>query len=203
MHVIITMIMARNIEFDEDMAIQKAMAVFWKKGFSGTTIRDLTEAMDINSSSLYNTIGDKHQLFVKCISNYTKKGMVAAGVYSNFESPIQAVISFVNNSVNTIISGNSCMAIQTTFELASSDAEIQALIMESSDFIHQMLLKLIIRAQELKEISEDIEAETTTNFIISSFTGWQESYILHRDSKRIKKMAQLLIGQISNNYFAV
>jgi len=74
--------MARNIEFDEDKAIQKAMAVFWKKGFGGTTMRDLTEAMDINSSSLYNTIGDKHQLFVKCISNYTKKGMVAAGVYS-------------------------------------------------------------------------------------------------------------------------
>lgn len=66
--------MARNIEFDEDIAIQKAMAVFWKNGFGGTTIRDLTEAMDINSSSLYNTIGDKHQLFVKCISNYTQKG---------------------------------------------------------------------------------------------------------------------------------
>ena len=190
--------MARNIEFDEDKAIQKAMAVFWKKGFGGTTMRDLTEAMDINSSSLYNTIGDKHQLFVKCISNYTKKGMVAAGVYSKFESPIQAVISFINNSVITIISGNSCMAIQTTFELASSDAEVQALIKESSDFIHQMLLKLIIRAQELTEISADIEAETTTNFIISSFTGWQESYILHRDPKRIKKMAQLLISQISN-----
>lgn len=190
--------MARNIEFDEDIAIQKAMAVFWEKGFGGTTIRDLTEAMDINSSSLYNTIGDKHQLFVKCISNYTKKGMVAAGVYSKIESPLQAVINFINDSVNTIISGNSCMAIQTTFELASSDAEVQALLRESSYFIHQMLLQLIIRAQELTEISADIEAETKTNFIISSFTGWQESYILHGDPKRIKKMAQLLIAQISN-----
>lgn len=190
--------MARTIEFDEDMAIQKAMAVFWKKGFGGTTMRDLTEAMDINSSSLYNTIGDKHQLFVKCISNYTKKGMVAAGVYSKIESPLQAIVDFINDSVNIILSGNSCMAIQTTFELASSDAEVQALIKESNDFIHKMLLKLIIRAQELTEISADIEAETKTNFIISSFTGWQESYILHRDPERIKKMAQLLISQISN-----
>jgi TetR/AcrR family transcriptional repressor of nem operon len=47
--------MARTIKFDEDMAIQKAMAVFFKKeGFGGTTIRDLTVAMDINSSSSYN-----------------------------------------------------------------------------------------------------------------------------------------------------
>ena len=45
-------IMARNVEFDEERAIQKAMEVFWKKGYSGASMRDLTGAMQINASSL-------------------------------------------------------------------------------------------------------------------------------------------------------
>jgi len=48
--------MARNVEFNEATAIQKAMEVFWKKGYNATSLRDLTDAMQINSSSLYNTI---------------------------------------------------------------------------------------------------------------------------------------------------
>jgi TetR/AcrR family transcriptional repressor of nem operon len=56
--------MARNREFNEQEAIKRAMDVFWKKGYNGASMRDLTDAMQINSSSLYNSIGDKHKLFV-------------------------------------------------------------------------------------------------------------------------------------------
>ena len=59
--------MARNVEFNEENAIQKAMEVFWEKGFNGASLRDLTDAMKINSSSLYNTTGDKQELFVRCV----------------------------------------------------------------------------------------------------------------------------------------
>lgn len=62
--------MARNVEFSEEIAIQRAMEVFWKKGYLGASMRDLTDAMQINSSSLYNTIGDKRELFVRCIRSY-------------------------------------------------------------------------------------------------------------------------------------
>jgi TetR/AcrR family transcriptional repressor of nem operon len=68
------------------------MAVFWKKGFDGTTMRDLTKAKNINSSSLYNTTGDKHQLFVKCISNYTKKGMVAVEYILKLNCPSKKLL---------------------------------------------------------------------------------------------------------------
>lgn len=40
----ITTKMARSVEFNEEEAIQKAMEVFWKKGYSGTSLRDLTDA---------------------------------------------------------------------------------------------------------------------------------------------------------------
>ncbi|MCF0074263.1 TetR/AcrR family transcriptional regulator [Dyadobacter sp. CY261] len=191
--------MARNVEFNEEYAIQKAMEVFWKKGYSGASMRDLTDAMQINSSSLYNTIGDKRQLFVKCIRSYTQGRMKEALAHSaKIKSPLKAIVSFINESVSTILySNNSCLAIKTTFEVATSDPDVQAILREDDDFTHGFLLDLVKKAIEQKEIDSNTDAETLTDFIVHAFTGWHESYILHQDPARIKKMAKYLISQIS------
>jgi len=192
--------MARNVEFNEDEAIQKAMEVFWKKGYNGASVRNLTDAMNINSSSLYNTVGDKHQLFVKCIRNYTQGRMRDALAHAgNIKSPLKAIINYINDAVNTILYNNdSCLAIKTTFEVAASDPDVQAVLKEDNDFTHKFLLDLINKAIQAKEIDADTDAETLTDFIIMMFTGWHESYILHKNPIKIKKMAKYLINQISS-----
>lgn len=190
--------MARTIEFNEELAIQKAMEVFWKKGFNGASMRDLTDAMEINSSSLYNSIGDKRQLFVKCIRNYTEGRMVQARVHaSNVKSPLKAIVSFINNAVNTILySSNSCLAIKTTFDLAANDREVLEILKADSDFTHAFLLDLVQRAIIDKEINPDADADVITEYILNAFTGWHESFILHQDAVKIKKMAKFLIKSI-------
>lgn len=60
--------------FDEDIALQSALDVFWAKGYDGTSMKDLTKAMGINSPSLYATYGDKEALFVKAIEYYMSNG---------------------------------------------------------------------------------------------------------------------------------
>ena len=191
--------MARNVEFNEEEAIQKAMEVFWKKGYSGASMRDLTDAMHINSSSLYNTIGDKHQLFVKCIRNYTQGRMQDALTHAGkIKSPLKAIVSFINDAVNAILySNNSCLAIKTTFEVAANDPDVQQVLKEDNEFTHQFLSDLINKAIELKELDAETDAETLTDVIINMFTGWHESYILHKDPVKIKRMARYLIDQIT------
>lgn len=191
--------MARNVEFDEERAIQKAMEVFWRKGYSGASMRDLTDAMQISASSIYNTIGDKHQLFVRCISDYIHSRMQEAITHSSrIKSPLKAIIGLINGCVNTILySDNHCLAIKTTFELAAIDPDIKALIKEDSDFTHGLVLNLVRKAIEQKELITETDPEIITNSIISAFTGWHESYIIHQDPIRIKKMAAYLISQLS------
>ena len=191
--------MARTVEFNEELAIQKAMEVFWKKGYNGASMRDLTDAKQINPSSVYNTIGDKRQLFVKCIQNYTEGRMEDAKVHAvKIKSPLKAIVSFINGAVNTILySDNSCLAIKTTFELAATDKDVQAVLKKDSDFTHEFILDLVRRAALLKEIDENADVEMMTDYIVNSFTGWHESYILHQNAGRIKKMAKYLILQIS------
>jgi TetR/AcrR family transcriptional repressor of nem operon len=191
--------MARNVEFNEEVAIQKAMEVFWKKGYSGASMRDLTDAMQINSSSLYNSIGDKRQLFVRCIRNYTESRMAEAKVFvKTFKSPLKAIVSFINESVNTILySNNSCLAIKTTFELAADDKDVQTILKNDSDFTNAFMLDLVQKAMANGEINPQEDAEMISEYIVNAFTGWHESYILHRDPVKIKKMAKYLIDHIS------
>lgn len=191
--------MARNVEFDEQLAVSKAMDVFWKKGYNGASMRDLTEAMGINSSSLYNTIGDKHQLFVKCIKHYTESRMeVAKKQLHQISSPLKAIEKYINASVYAITTEpNSCLAIKTTFEVATSDVEVQKIIKADNEFTYQLLIGLIRKAIEKKEITITQDAEMLTDYIINHFTGWHELYIIHQDKNRIKKTANFLIEQLN------
>jgi len=191
--------MARSVEFDEQLAISRAMDVFWKKGYNGATMRDLTEAMGISSSSLYNTIGDKHQLFLKSIKYYTESRMAAARKQLQpIKSPLKAIEKFILSSVYAITNEpNSCLAIKTTFEVATTDEQVQKIIKADNEFTYNLLIDLVGKAIEAKEIKVSQDAEMLTDYIINHFTGWHESFIIHRDKTRIKKMAALLIRQIN------
>jgi TetR/AcrR family transcriptional repressor of nem operon len=62
--------MARQKEFDSEEALQKAMEVFWSRGYEAASIQDLVEHMGINRQSLYDTFGDKHALYLKALDRY-------------------------------------------------------------------------------------------------------------------------------------
>src|SRR3982075_4245566 len=56
--------------FDPDVALERAMHVFWAKGYEGASLSNLTRAMRINRPSLYAAFGNKEQLFRKVLDRY-------------------------------------------------------------------------------------------------------------------------------------
>src|ERR1700733_563742 len=62
--------MARTKDFDETQVLAKAIKLFWQKGYNGTSMQDLVDALGISRSSLYDTFGDKHQLYIKALESY-------------------------------------------------------------------------------------------------------------------------------------
>jgi len=57
--------------FDEDAALEQAMKVFWEKGFEGSSLQDLTDAMGMNRPSLYAIFGNKENLFRMAVERYS------------------------------------------------------------------------------------------------------------------------------------
>lgn len=62
--------MVRPIEFDLNKAIDKATLLFWRKGFSGTSLRELLKVMGIGESSFYNAVKSKKNLYLMVLQRY-------------------------------------------------------------------------------------------------------------------------------------
>ena len=64
--------LGRPREFDLNAALDQAMQVFWRKGYEGASMADLTAAMGINSPSVYAAFGSKHGLFKAVLDHHDK-----------------------------------------------------------------------------------------------------------------------------------
>lgn len=97
----------RPRNFDADEAIDKAMKVFWRKGFEGTTIPDLTAALGINRPSLYAAFGNKESLFRLVLdryrrdpASYVNRALVQPTAREVFRELLSGVIDLVTDPDN-------------------------------------------------------------------------------------------------------
>ncbi|TDC68630.1 TetR/AcrR family transcriptional regulator [Streptomyces hainanensis] len=65
-------VLGRPRGFDVDEALERAMRVFWERGYEGASLSDLTDAMGITKTSMYAAFGNKEQLFRKALARYTE-----------------------------------------------------------------------------------------------------------------------------------
>jgi AcrR family transcriptional regulator len=86
----------RPKSFDTDEALEKAMRLFWARGYDGVTIRDLTKVMGINRPSLYGTFGNKEELFKQALNRYMRGYFSSAGFASQPTSTLAAVAAMLH-----------------------------------------------------------------------------------------------------------
>jgi len=62
--------------FDEEQALDAALAVFWRNGYQGASLAELTHAMDISKPSLYAAFGNKEQLYLSALERYREQQLI-------------------------------------------------------------------------------------------------------------------------------
>jgi TetR/AcrR family transcriptional repressor of nem operon len=191
--------MARTVEFNECEIVEKAMNVFWEKGYHNTSVQDLVDAMQINRSSLYNTLGDKHGLFLKCVSSYVEAGFKETqDKIAKQESALQALINIIRDKAAWVIdSQNGCLGIKTIFEIAPEDEQVRNLLCQNSDRYLKMMADVIQKAMDDGELDSSDDATLLAEYIMTTFTGWKQAFILNGDPIKIKKMSEYLIKSIT------
>jgi TetR/AcrR family transcriptional repressor of nem operon len=131
--------MSRNRTIDDEIVIDRAMAVFWRRGYAATSMRDLSEASGLGAAALYNRFTDKDGLFIEVLRRYADKGLFERlARLSAIVDPIEAITGFfdelidisVNDPdrrgcllVNTVLDGARLGEVQTFFQVQVQRAQ--------------------------------------------------------------------------------
>jgi TetR/AcrR family transcriptional repressor of nem operon len=141
----------RPREFDENAALDAAIACFWQRGYEATSVRDLAESMGISGPSLYNSFGNKHDLFRQALERYLDRGLRARVV--RLEStlpPKDAVRQFFKEIVDRSINDRErrgCLLINSALEVSPHDPELGAVIAARLGEIEAFFLRSVKAAQ--------------------------------------------------------
>src|SRR5262245_37413696 len=82
----------RPPEFDRDDALERAMRLFWAKGYEGTSMSDLTVALGIGRQSLYGAFGGKRELFVACLERYSEH-VLERSLFGTLDEPAGSALA--------------------------------------------------------------------------------------------------------------
>ena len=167
--------MPRPKEFNPDDAIEKAMQVFWHKGYEATSVEDLLEAMDLNRGSLYDTFGDKRQLFLKVIDRYCH-GFVAEK-FSLLDHPGPALPTlrrFIHGMVESGLADpqrRGCLIANTVMELSPHEEEIAGTLRRVLKMAEDTFFRVLTRAKQQGELNNDKDPRTLARFLTTMMQG--------------------------------
>jgi len=143
--------MARPLGFDEELALDAAIECFRLRGYAATSVRDLTTAMGIGGTSLYNSFGGKRTLFIKALERYVERSVRAR--LHRLESslpPKRAIRTLIEDVIERSLTDRTrggCLLINSALEVAPHDPELAAEIAERLGEIEAFFHRSIVAAQ--------------------------------------------------------
>ena len=168
--------MVRPREFDRDEVLERALRVFWEKGYAATSTDDLLSAMQIGRQSLYNAFGDKRKLYVEALERYQSEsvsGHIArlttpASALAGIEALLLGVIA-VNPAERVL----GCMGVNAICEFGAADPELVGLREKAGATLHRQVVARIREGQDAGEIAPALDAREAANFVLTTMYGIQ------------------------------
>jgi TetR/AcrR family transcriptional repressor of nem operon len=161
--------------FDTDAALEKAMELFWKKGYNGTSINDLVDATGLSRSSLYDTYHDKHQLFMASLARYqATQGKAFADELNKHHSSKKKIETIFRATLAAILKdpyGKGCFMVNSATEMVNQDKEIAGFATKDFEGMETLFLSLIKQGQEKGEIAKHHKPKALAHYLFSSYLG--------------------------------
>ena len=161
--------------FDVDVTLDKAMRLFWARGFEATSMEDLVQGMGINRGSIYSTFGDKRQLFIAALNRYNvkfRKAQLAA--LEEEKSPSAAIKALFDTWIERAMSDSTnsgCFLTNTALELAAHDEEIGEIVSKNQYEIEKFFQRMIRKGKQAGEIPDDVSPTKASQSLLATLIG--------------------------------
>ena len=188
--------MARKIEFERAEVLQNALDLFWKKGYQNTTVRDLTSATGLNESSLYNTFGNKHAIFMRTLKLYQQTMSGELKAFSLNRPPREAIeLIWRWLAKNTADDSNpGCMLLNAANEIGHKDEVVRQYVLLAYRRLEDMVCDLISKAQQGYEINTTQDARKLARFMVLTFQGLKSSAVLNLNKQAVDEVVDITLS---------
>jgi TetR/AcrR family transcriptional regulator, transcriptional repressor for nem operon len=168
--------MARPRTFDEADVVEAAREQFWTRGYSSTSVEDLTAATGLGKGSLYGAFGDKHSLFVRALDDYCTT--TVARVSAQLRQPGVPAIDRLANHVQAIVGdviadadGRGCMMAKSSAELGGADLDVDRIVGDSLRRWRSDLVDCLVEAQGDGAITAEADPQALATMLLGLLRG--------------------------------
>ena len=162
--------MARSLEFEPGEAVEKAMMVFWRKGFEATSVTDLEVETGVGRKSLYRTFHDKHDLFLKALETYRR--LLSARNLAPMMEPdagLDTISRFLRGLAaygGTEEAKMGCLICNTALERSTDDPEAARQVQLYFDQIRRAFANALNGAIKRGELPADTDVSRHANYLL-------------------------------------
>jgi|SRR6185312_3718622 len=189
----------RPISFDKDAALEAAMLLFWERGFEGTSMADLTQAMGLSPSSIYAAFGDKQALFSLTVKRYLDtRAQYATDALEQLtlEKVIRAL--FDNTVAFLTMPGHppSCMTLAGAMGCSVDAAPARDLMTEIRRQNEVAMKERFLQARKSGELSKDLNVDDYTRYLSSILAGLSIQAANGSTKAELKRTAQMALRHL-------
>ncbi|WP_341486854.1 TetR/AcrR family transcriptional regulator [Pararhizobium sp. A13] len=191
--------MARPQEFNTADALNKAMQVFWNKGFEAASLVDLLNATGLSKSSLYGTFGDKRELFLAAYDSYRAARAREMDAILNEGSARQALETFfckIIADARAVEFSHGCMSTNQAVEMAPHDPQVRDRVEADFQLIEDAFARTVERGQADGSVKNGRSAREIARLLVVAFPGFQVMVRAGAGKARLETALDMLLSNL-------
>ena len=162
-------------QFDPEIALNKAMQLFWAKGYAATGLKELLETMEIGRKSLYDTFGNKRALYIKALDRYSQT--VVSEIYRQLNNPDRPALENVRAVMHEVAEIHSkpmspgCLLGVSMAQFRTDDAEMAGVLRKHMERVEHAYHKAFTKAQAEGDLKPTTNVRNLARLFMSAHQG--------------------------------
>ncbi len=164
----------RPLSFDRDRALHRAMLLFWRHGYEGTSLSALTAELGVTPPSIYAAFGDKKRLFLEAVALYRTGGTTAAPTTDDAPTAREAICSLLHQAAAGFTGPDTppgCLLASAAISGSEQSADVQAELASIRVGIEAQLRHRIAGAVEAGELAASTDPAALAGLVMAVIQG--------------------------------
>src|SRR3974390_2039075 len=168
--------MGRKLEFDNERAVERATKVFWAKGYSASSMRDLLRAMGIGEGSFYHLFGSKNRLYLECLRHYndtvTRRRLESLEAELSIRKGLRNFFKGLMDDLDNPKRPHVCLMSRSLSSDVLDEADLASAVKSGMKLFEDHLSSRLERAKKAGELPTNFQSEVSAQIIFTFMQGY-------------------------------